>query len=513
MLMLSARFWHDDKMIYPQIFSVMTIYEEKRSTFRIFINKKKIELTECMLATSGVAINGDIYEKDIICDLDNPKQYGIVEYSHSKGSFVARINNKDVVVGGDMFNYEIIGNAYETPDLLMPKSTEKNSSETSDKKANLKNDKVNENKNVEPTKQSQETKTTEQDTPSDKANVTKQNKKEQNKDKVVDVVQKPQKADIKEKDTSKITKTEKQENETASKKKDQNKQNNSETSGSDSVNSKKDIKTVNNIPNKNKSDSNKSENTSIPSVSEPNNIEKQEAKKKEQKSPQKNSENNYNQSNENVSEKTFDFVRSVFANKNNDSNTQNNDNEKEAAASPKPSEIKRTEKKPSVKPLEQGKNIDNEIKQTKTLKDAIESSSLKQVKVFLKAEYKEEEKTGRLGYYIDCDGFVVEKMHVINETTARRTVLMTLIAALKEIPVYCNITIYCNIHFIISPIIEGWLDNWAENDWKHENGRIKDSDLWGEIYKQCKSYNIKWNYEKAMDKYQEFRSLSELFKK
>lgn len=114
MYMIGLRFWHNDKMMYPTLFSTMTDYEERKSSLRAFIDKKRYDdIQEYMLLTPGVAINGEIYEQDIICRIGEKDKKGVVEFKPEKGAFIATIDGQDIFIGGELLEYEIIGNTYE----------------------------------------------------------------------------------------------------------------------------------------------------------------------------------------------------------------------------------------------------------------------------------------------------------------------------------------------------------------------------------------------------------------
>lgn len=124
MYMIGVRFWNGTEMIYPTLFSVMTNFEERKSSLRAYIEKKKHDTQDYMLLTPGVAINGEIYEQDIICEIGSDKQ-GIVKFNPEKGAFIAEIDGKDIYIGGQLFNYEILGNTYEGKENSEVKPLEK----------------------------------------------------------------------------------------------------------------------------------------------------------------------------------------------------------------------------------------------------------------------------------------------------------------------------------------------------------------------------------------------------
>lgn len=115
--MLGIRIWDNGKMIYPKRFSVIIDYVRSVSSIKIQDRENFGLITEKpMYLTPGFAINGEIYELDIIAD--NAGDYGVVKFSESMGCYFARINGKDIPIKKDMYDYEIVGNVYEDVDYI-----------------------------------------------------------------------------------------------------------------------------------------------------------------------------------------------------------------------------------------------------------------------------------------------------------------------------------------------------------------------------------------------------------
>ena len=113
MFALGVRLWTGEDMIYPSRFSILIDFETKISSMRTYVNNNRIDSKTYMMLTPGIAINGEIYELDIICSRENEDLVGIVEFDPSLGAFVAKIKGENVYIANDMSNYEIIGNIFE----------------------------------------------------------------------------------------------------------------------------------------------------------------------------------------------------------------------------------------------------------------------------------------------------------------------------------------------------------------------------------------------------------------
>lgn len=71
--------------------------------------------------------------------------------------------------------------------------------------------------------------------------------------------------------------------------------------------------------------------------------------------------------------------------------------------------------------------------------------------------------------------------------------LMAALAVLKKITGKFDVTVSCNIPFIITPFENGWIKKWKDNDWKKDNGTpVQYSNLWQELAGLSVKYNVIW---------------------
>lgn len=113
MFALGVRLWTGKDMAYPSRFSVLIDFETRISSMRTYIDNNRIDSKTYMMLTPGNAINGEIYELDIICSCEDENLVGVVEFDSSLGAFVAYIDNKPVYITSNMAKYEIVGNIFE----------------------------------------------------------------------------------------------------------------------------------------------------------------------------------------------------------------------------------------------------------------------------------------------------------------------------------------------------------------------------------------------------------------
>ncbi len=76
-------------------------------------------------------------------------------------------------------------------------------------------------------------------------------------------------------------------------------------------------------------------------------------------------------------------------------------------------------------------------------------------------------------------------------TTNNKMELQAVIEALKFVVDY-DITIYSDSTYVIKGITE-WIDNWIRKDWK----KVKNVELWKELYDLVKDRDVKWEWVKA----------------
>ena len=82
-------------------------------------------------------------------------------------------------------------------------------------------------------------------------------------------------------------------------------------------------------------------------------------------------------------------------------------------------------------------------------------------------------------------------------TTNNQMELMAPIKALKKIPVGEKVQIYTDSKYVKMGITE-WIESWKKNDWKTSGKKkVKNKDLWKELDRLSKKYQIKWLWVKG----------------
>ena len=85
----------------------------------------------------------------------------------------------------------------------------------------------------------------------------------------------------------------------------------------------------------------------------------------------------------------------------------------------------------------------------------------------------------------------------VKDTTNNKMELMAPIKALQEVKEQQPIEIYTDSQYVKLGITD-WIHKWIKNNWQTSKKEpVKNKELWMELYKLTKSYEIKWIWVKA----------------
>ena len=85
----------------------------------------------------------------------------------------------------------------------------------------------------------------------------------------------------------------------------------------------------------------------------------------------------------------------------------------------------------------------------------------------------------------------------VKDTTNNKMELMAPIKALQEVKEQQPIEIYTDSQYVKLGITN-WIHKWIKNNWQTSKKEpVKNKELWMELYKLTKSYEIKWIWVKA----------------
>lgn len=445
MFQLALRMWTGTEMIYPTKFSVMFNPTDKTSSVRAFIKNDKIIVYDYMLITPFNAFSGPVFEQDIINVDGDEENLRIVEFSLTKGAYIARsIKNGDEIIMDSSHKYDIVGNTYEDKDLL----GEMNESE------NKKDEKIKETSKIE----------------EDKNNLALERKEFDKKDAI------EEKSNVNEENA--ILENSKEETDITS--------SISDLENPISILTKEESdKTVFDKPLEEKQDKN------IETVDVVENIELVETT--EEKSKEwviVASEGELNQENE---IKDIDTSQSEISQENSLPETENIDiindipeNHEETAV---------------VDVVEEHIEID---KSESVAEPTLESMEEKYI--YKKSDSKKRKldihfssvcpvSKGGYSFTFVCGKEKDTYKGSEENTNAKKVDLSGIIAALEMIEGKFEVRIFTNSQYVVYPFFKGWIHKWKNSNWyKNEVDRIQNYELWEQLYEYSEKYNIKWEF-------------------
>ena len=98
---------------------------------------------------------------------------------------------------------------------------------------------------------------------------------------------------------------------------------------------------------------------------------------------------------------------------------------------------------------------------------------------------------------INDDGKILKISGSEKNTTNNKMELMAPINALKKINQDIKVEIYTDSKYVKLGITE-WIHKWIKNNWQTSKKEdVKNKELWAELYKLTKSFEISWIWVKA----------------
>ena len=98
---------------------------------------------------------------------------------------------------------------------------------------------------------------------------------------------------------------------------------------------------------------------------------------------------------------------------------------------------------------------------------------------------------------INIDSEIKRISGSVKDTTNNKMELMAPIKALQEVKEQQPIEIYTDSQYVKLGITD-WIHKWIKNNWQTSKKEpVKNKELWIELYKLTKSYEIKWIWVKA----------------
>jgi ribonuclease HI len=510
MFPMGIRIWDQNRMIYPVKFSVYLDLEKNISSIKTLIEGKKYQTFNYMMLTTGIAINGYIYEKDIIMIDGEEDKVGIVEFDKKEGAFVVKIKGETFIVNESMDFCEILGNVYEDTYLLDMYSLTFNN--------DIIFDEFKDNDIFE-----------EEEYTVNKENVIDNLNKTEISEPVEDII-------VKEESVTEVIENE---------------------------NIKIEDENISEINNENIIEQEVVNELIEPEINiEEESINKEEIVEEKVIEEENNNsliEENIEQSINETTQNTIDINEDVIKEKimleeitlEEIGEVQINEQDVEI--------IEITEIDEEVidsnlfmgaedlvflddtdldEPIEEVVAEEDDLLDNISLEplaeelppDDIFGDGIKEdVKVAAKEEKIEAEEIiiyaigycavdngpGTYSYIINADNENVKEFSGgLENTILNRIQLIGVIEALKNIKDCDNIKVYCDSKYVISPFIKGWIYKWQQNDWKKDSdNKVLNCDLWEEIFELTKDFSIQWEFVKDVNNIQETKQCLDNAKK
>ncbi len=96
--------------------------------------------------------------------------------------------------------------------------------------------------------------------------------------------------------------------------------------------------------------------------------------------------------------------------------------------------------------------------------------------------------------FTDGSGRIHEKhIHEMRRYTMQSNYLAALIDVLKALQKPCMLSIYSASDYIVEPIRQGWLQNWALHEWKNAKGKeVRNAEQWKQVKKLLAPHSVRF---------------------
>lgn len=86
------------------------------------------------------------------------------------------------------------------------------------------------------------------------------------------------------------------------------------------------------------------------------------------------------------------------------------------------------------------------------------------------------------------------------KTTNNRMEIMAAIAALSELRVPCDVTLYSDSQYLVNAFNQKWVDGWIKKGWKRQkNMPVKNVDLWKRLLEAKKMHTVRFVWVRGHD--------------
>ena len=82
-------------------------------------------------------------------------------------------------------------------------------------------------------------------------------------------------------------------------------------------------------------------------------------------------------------------------------------------------------------------------------------------------------------------------------TTNNRMELLAAINGLKALKEPCSVKLYSDSKYLVDAFLEGWVYSWRANGWRRGKEKLKNPDLWAELYDLVEMHKVEFIWVKG----------------
>ncbi|MBO0719850.1 MAG: ribonuclease HI [Blastocatellia bacterium] len=79
-------------------------------------------------------------------------------------------------------------------------------------------------------------------------------------------------------------------------------------------------------------------------------------------------------------------------------------------------------------------------------------------------------------------------------TTNNRMEILACIVGLQALKGTCAVTLYSDSQYVINSMSKGWAKRWKKNNWKRNDAKVPNADLWEKMLELCDRHKVKFNW-------------------
>ena len=82
-------------------------------------------------------------------------------------------------------------------------------------------------------------------------------------------------------------------------------------------------------------------------------------------------------------------------------------------------------------------------------------------------------------------------------TTNNRMELLAVINGLKALKEPCSVKLYSDSKYVVDAFLQGWVYSWRNSGWRRGKEKLKNPDLWAELYDLVEMHKVEFIWVKG----------------